>query len=148
MVRQKNHPRTLGRRSRFFGSSFWQAYFVEAVILSVVLLGILLRTIEYALLNNASYVADHPEAADHNGLLHFPPTAWLGELLSGLSLGTLENLVYFLAMVKIVVSMTWLIVDRPQHHHGRGLAPVHRVVQHLLQARGRRRHRAGCAASR
>ncbi len=110
VVRQKNHPRTLGRRSRFFGSSFWQAYFVEAVILSVVLLGILLRTIEYALLNNASYVADHPEAADHNGLLHFPTTAWLGELWSGLSLGTLENLVYFLAMVKIVVSMTWLIV--------------------------------------
>ena len=109
-VRQKNHPRTLGRRSRFFGSNFWQAYFVEAVILSVVLLGILLRTIEYALLNNASYVADHPEAAEHNGLLHFPTTAWLGELWSGLSLGTLENLVYFLAMVKILVSMTWLIV--------------------------------------
>ena len=109
-VRQKNHPRTLGRRSRFFGSNFWQAYFVEAVILSVVLLGIMLRTIEYALLNNASYVADHPEAAEHNGLLHFPTTAWLGELWSGLSLGTLENLVYFLAMVKIVVSMTWLIV--------------------------------------
>lgn len=110
VVRQKNHPRSLGRRSRFFGSNFWQAYFVEAVILSVVLLGIVLRTIEYALLNNASYVADHPEAADHNGLLHFPTTAWLGELWTGLSLGTLENLVYFLAMVKIVVSMTWLIV--------------------------------------
>lgn len=109
-VRQKNHPRSLGRRSRFFGSTFWQAYFVEAVILSVVLLGIVLRTIEYALLNNASYVADHPEAAEHNGLLHFPTTAWLGELWSGLSLGTLENLVYLLAMVKIVVSMTWLIV--------------------------------------
>lgn len=109
-VRQKNHPRTLGRRSRFFGSNFWQAYFVEAVILSVVLLGILLRTIEYALLTNASYVADHPEAAEHNGVLHFPTTAWLGELWSGLSLGTLENLVYLLAMVKIVVSMTWLIV--------------------------------------
>ncbi|WP_107773786.1 heterodisulfide reductase-related iron-sulfur binding cluster [Nocardioides sediminis] len=109
-VRQKNHPRSLGRKSRFFGSTFWQAYFVEAVILSVVLLGIVLRTIEYALLNNASYVADHPEAAEHNGLLHFPTTAWLGQLWSGLSLGTLENLVYLLAMVKIVVSMTWLIV--------------------------------------
>ena len=27
--------------------------------------------------------------------------------------------------------------DRPQHHHGRRLAPLHRVVQHLVQARAR-----------
>src|SRR6478672_13736281 len=36
-IRQKNHPRTLARRSRFFGSTFWQAYFVELVILGVVI---------------------------------------------------------------------------------------------------------------
>ncbi len=109
-VRQKNHPRSLGRQSRFFRSNFWQAYFVEAVILAVVVLGTVLRTIEYAILNNADYLAEHPEAADHNGLLHFPSTAWIGSLWSGLSLSTLENLVYVLAMLKIIVSMTWLIV--------------------------------------
>ncbi len=35
-IRQRNHPRRLGRRSRFFGSTFWQAYYVEATILGVV----------------------------------------------------------------------------------------------------------------
>ncbi len=109
-VRQKNHPRSLGRRSRFFGSNFWQAYFVEAVILSVVILGTVLRTLEYALVNNADYLAEHAEAGEHNGVLHFPTTAWLGELWSGLSVSALENVIWFLAMLKIVVSMTWLIV--------------------------------------
>lgn len=31
-VRQINHPRRAGRVSRFAGSNFWQAYFVEAVV--------------------------------------------------------------------------------------------------------------------
>lgn len=31
-VRQLNHPRRAGRVSRFAGSNFWQAYFVEAVV--------------------------------------------------------------------------------------------------------------------
>jgi len=31
-VRQLNHPRRAGRVSRFQGSNFWQAYFVEAVV--------------------------------------------------------------------------------------------------------------------
>ena len=38
-IRQKNHPRSAagsdGRRSRFFGSTFWQAYYVELTILGV-----------------------------------------------------------------------------------------------------------------
>src|SRR5699024_5509721 len=32
VFRQIAHPRSAGRRSRFIGSSFWQAYFVEAVV--------------------------------------------------------------------------------------------------------------------
>jgi hypothetical protein len=48
IVRQRHHPRTEGRRSRFFGSTFWQAYFVEAVILGVVVCGLVLRGLEYA----------------------------------------------------------------------------------------------------
>jgi Fe-S oxidoreductase len=100
-VRQKNHPRSLGRKSRFFGSNFWQAYFVETIIFLVVLCGFALRSLEYAM-----------EKAEHgaDGLIaHYPLTFFLGDLWGGLSVGTMENLVYLIAMIKIVISMTWLI---------------------------------------
>ena len=32
IIRQRNHPRRADRQSRFAGSTFWQAYFVEAVV--------------------------------------------------------------------------------------------------------------------
>ena len=47
-VRQRVHPRSLGRRSRFFGSTFWQAYYVELTILGVVICILNLRAREYA----------------------------------------------------------------------------------------------------
>ncbi len=51
-VRQARHPRryasSQGRRSRFFGSSFWQAYYVELTILAVALCVLALRGLEYA----------------------------------------------------------------------------------------------------
>ena len=100
-VRQRNKPDRLGRKSRFFGSTFWQAYFVEAIILSVVVCGFLLRGLEYALF---SY--DDPAQAT---FAHFPGTFWLGELFSGMSAGALETTIYAVAMVKIAISMTWLI---------------------------------------
>ncbi|CAN5409078.1 heterodisulfide reductase-related iron-sulfur binding cluster [soil metagenome] len=101
-VRQKNHPRKLERNSRFFGSTFWQAYFVEAVIFGVVLCGFLLRTLEYAL---------EKEEHGSDGLVaHYPLTFFLGNAWGGLSLSSLETLVYVIAMIKIVISMTWLIV--------------------------------------
>ena len=99
-VRQKNHPRSQGRSSRFFGSTFWQAYFVEAVIFGVVLCGFILRTLEYAL-EKAHGTADLA--------FHYPLTFFLGDLWDGLSVGTLENMVYLIAMIKLVISMTWLI---------------------------------------
>jgi Fe-S oxidoreductase len=99
-VRQKNHPRSLGRKSRFFGSTFWQAYFVEAVIFVVVLCGFTLRTLEYAM--------EKAHGAD-DLTLHYPMMFFLGDLWGGLSVDTMETLVYTIAMIKIVVSMTWLI---------------------------------------
>ncbi|PPK67965.1 (Fe-S)-binding protein [Actinokineospora auranticolor] len=33
IIRQRNHPRRADRLSRFAGSNFWQAYFVEAVVI-------------------------------------------------------------------------------------------------------------------
>src|SRR3954465_214051 len=49
-IRQRSHPRFAaadGRRSRFFGSTWWQAYYVEATILGVVLCVLSLRFLEY-----------------------------------------------------------------------------------------------------
>ncbi|WP_370616687.1 (Fe-S)-binding protein [Mumia sp. Pv 4-285] len=101
VVRQRNKPNQLGRKSRFFGSTFWQAYFVEAVILAVVVCGFLLRGLEYAL-----FSLDDPAEAT---FVHFPGTFWLGEIFSGMSASALETTIYAVAMVKIVISMTWLI---------------------------------------
>jgi Fe-S oxidoreductase len=88
---------TVPRRSRFFGSTMWQGYFVEAVILGVGLCILVLRGAEYALQAGAS-------KAD------FPLTFFIGQGLDGLSVAALERLVYLVAMVKIVISFTWMIV--------------------------------------
>ncbi len=96
VIRQRHHPRTEGRRSRFFGSTFWQAYFVEAVILGVVLCGLVLRGLEYA----------HGTGSRWD----FPLTWFIGVPFAGLSTTTLDDLVFAVAMIKIIISMTWVIV--------------------------------------
>ena len=103
MVYRATRPkeRTRGEKGRFFGSTMWQGYFVEWVILLVGLAILTLRFLEYALAE-----ADDPDAAS---MLHFPLTAWAGELFTGLSAGTLESLVLVVATFKIVVSMIWMI---------------------------------------
>ncbi|HET6626919.1 MAG TPA: heterodisulfide reductase-related iron-sulfur binding cluster [Nocardioidaceae bacterium] len=95
--------RERGPKGRFFGSTMWQGYFVEAVILGVGLCILALRGAEYAL---AQYGA-HP---DHASAFHFPLTAWLGGLMDGMSEGSLANFIWIVAMVKIVISMVWMIV--------------------------------------
>jgi Fe-S oxidoreductase len=96
VVRQRHHPRTEGRWSRFFGSTFWQAYFVEAVIAGVVICGLLLRGLEYAFGEGTRW--------------DFPLSWFLGAPFAGLSDSIIENLIFALAMIKIVISMTWAIV--------------------------------------
>lgn len=96
-IRQKHHPRREGRSSRFFGSNFWQAYFVELVILGVMVCILLLRSLEYAL------------DAEHADALHYPFGQILGSAFDGLSAGTLENLIVLIAGIKIVISMTWAV---------------------------------------
>ncbi len=95
--------RERGARGRFYGSTMWQGYFVEVVILLVALCIITLRGAEYAL---AQYGSD----PDHASAFHFPLTVWLGHLFSPMSEGALKNLIWVTATVKIVVSMVWLIV--------------------------------------
>ncbi|RYU10796.1 heterodisulfide reductase-related iron-sulfur binding cluster [Nocardioides iriomotensis] len=92
--------RERGTTGRFYGSTMWQAYFVEAVILGVGLCIVTLRGLEYAL------VADEGDAS----VFHFPLTFWLGEAFGGLSTTGVENAIYLVAMLKIVISFTWMIV--------------------------------------
>ncbi len=95
--------RARGPKGRFYGSTMWQGYFVEIVILVVALCIVTLRGAEYAL-------AQYGSNPDHASVLHFPLTAWLGHLFSSMSESALKNLIWLTAMVKIVVSMVWLIV--------------------------------------
>jgi Fe-S oxidoreductase len=113
-IRQKNHPRSQGRYSRFFGSSFWQAYFVEAVILGVLLCITALRSLEYAL------------DEEHRGALHYPLGQLIGSALTGLSTSALENTIVVVATIKIVISMTWAITI--------GLRPTMGVAWHRFLA--------------
>ncbi|MGH3368812.1 MAG: (Fe-S)-binding protein, partial [Nocardioidaceae bacterium] len=90
--------RTRGEGGRFYGSTMWQGYFVEAVILGVGLCIVFLRFFEYAIAEDK-----------HQSALHFPLTAWAGGLFTGLPTATLETLILLVATVKIVISMAWMI---------------------------------------
>jgi Fe-S oxidoreductase len=100
-IRQRQHPRRLGRYSRFSYSSFWQAYYVEATILGVVVCVLTLRGLEYAL--------DVAGQGRYANALHFPLTGWLGQAFSGLSTGALEAAIVVVAAVKILISMAWFV---------------------------------------
>jgi Fe-S oxidoreductase len=100
-IRQRQHPRTLERRSRFYGSTFWQAYYVELTILGVVLCILTLRGVEYAL---GQATGEASASA-----LHFPLTFFVGAAFTGLSVGALKAAVVVVATLKILISMAWLI---------------------------------------
>ncbi|WP_392545457.1 heterodisulfide reductase-related iron-sulfur binding cluster [Oryzobacter telluris] len=104
-IRQKEHPRSAagegGRRSRFFGSTFWQAYYVELTILFVTICIVLLRALEAAMVTRLE-----PETSL---ALHFPLTGWMAGLWSGASVPTLATWVYVVATVKILISFAWMI---------------------------------------
>jgi Fe-S oxidoreductase len=95
-IRLRAHPARTGRTSRFTGSRMWQGYYVEATVLGVGICILVLRGLEYGL-----------GAGD---VSHFPLTFFIGDVLTGLPTSTLENLVYLVAAVKILISMAWLIV--------------------------------------
>ncbi|MCP9209195.1 (Fe-S)-binding protein [Streptomyces sp. NEAU-Y11] len=97
VIRQLNLPSRAGRKSRFAGSTSWQAYFVEYVILIVGVCIMTLRGLEGAL--------HHVESYEPGYLFSYP----LVLAFKGLSLTTLQNLTYFVAMVKIATSFIWMI---------------------------------------
>jgi Fe-S oxidoreductase len=96
-IRLLNLPTRPGRKSRFAGSTAWQAYFVEYVILTIGLAILVLRGLEGAI--------HHVEGYEAAYFVSYP----LVEAFDGLSTGTLQNLIYFTAMVKIGTSMIWMI---------------------------------------
>ncbi|MDZ5661062.1 (Fe-S)-binding protein [Nocardioides sp. S-58] len=97
LVRQRHHPRSEGRGSRFFGSNFWQAYFVEALALLEGAAILFVRAAEWKLDEDA-------------GRSHYPISSWIGDAFYPNSVGALENTIYAIAAFKIVLAMIWLMV--------------------------------------
>lgn len=98
VVRQLSHPRRPGRKSRFAGSNFGQAYFVETVILIVGVCIFMLHALEGA--------QHHVDAYEASFFISYPVVSWL----RGTDLDTLQNLTYFFAGLKIATSFIWMIV--------------------------------------
>ena len=98
VIRLLNLPSRAGRKSRFAGSTAWQAYFVEYVVLVIGLAIMTLRGLEGALHGvghyEAGYFASYPLVAAFRRL----------------DTGTLQNTVYAVAMIKLGVTMIWAIV--------------------------------------
>jgi Fe-S oxidoreductase len=92
VIRLLNLP-TRTRWSRFAGSTAWQAYFVEYVILAVLVLGMVIRGFRVA--------------ADH---FHYPVWATPVSHALGAALPASLNAITVTALLKIIVSMTWAIV--------------------------------------
>ncbi|MEV4705617.1 (Fe-S)-binding protein [Actinoplanes sp. NPDC049316] len=80
------------KRSRFLGSTMWQGYFVEAVILGVLICGFLIRGFKVA-----------------NDTFEFP--AWATPVSHGVGalLPAAEDGPTWVALVKLLISMAWLI---------------------------------------
>ncbi|MGS2614061.1 (Fe-S)-binding protein [Micromonospora sp. LZ34] len=92
-IRLRNRPTRPGGRSRFTGSTMWQGYFVEWVVLLVLIFGFLIRGFKVA--------TDHFE---------YPVWATPVSHALGAALPNWEAGVSVAALIKIVISMTWLIV--------------------------------------
>jgi Fe-S oxidoreductase len=90
-IRQLNKP---GRRklSRFSGSTMWQGYFVEAVIVGVLICGFLIRGFKVA-----------------NDTFEFPTWATPVSHGVGAMLPAAHDGATWVAMVKLIISMAWLI---------------------------------------
>jgi Fe-S oxidoreductase len=98
VVRQLSHPRKPGRKSRFAGSNFGQAYFVETVILIVGVCIFMLHALEGA--------QHHVDSYEASFFISYPVV----KALAGLDVSTLQNLTYFFAGLKIATSFIWMIV--------------------------------------
>jgi Fe-S oxidoreductase len=113
-VRLLDLPSRPGRKSRFTGSTAWQAFYVEYTILGIGICILLLRGLEGALSGVDSYRASY--------LVSYPLVAAFG----GLAVNSLQNLVYLVAALKICISFAWAITI--------GLNPSMGVAWHRFSA--------------
>jgi Fe-S oxidoreductase len=97
VLRLRNLPSKKGRKSRFYGSVMWQAYYVEYTIIGVLVCVLLLRGAECALENNARWSLEYFFSA---------PVA---QLFRGWSVRALSDTVWLVAALKIVISFAWMI---------------------------------------
>ncbi len=97
-IRASRRPSQLGRRSRFFGSTMWQAYYVEWTIFVIGVCVLTLRGLEGAYLHVDGWTYEH--------MFSYP----LVVLFSGLSATTLEWAIAGVAFVKIAASLAWFFV--------------------------------------
>ncbi len=100
-VRLSQLPSSRGRNSRFYGSTMWQAYYVEITILVVGLAVISIRALEYAL--------GTEQGESWATIANFPLTAWIGSAFTSASISALETGIIVIALIKIAVSLAWLI---------------------------------------
>ena len=87
-----------GKQSRFYGSSSWKAYYVEATVLVIVFCVIALRGLEGAIENQTAWSWQYA--------LSYPVV----EIFNGLSIASIETAIKLVALIKILVSMAWFIV--------------------------------------
>lgn len=92
-IRLRNRPTRPGGRSRFTGSTMWQGYFVEWIVLLVLIFGFVIRGFKVA--------TDHFE---------YPTWATPLSHAVGAALPAWESGASIAALIKIMISMTWLIV--------------------------------------
>ena len=97
-IRQATRVFRKERKSRFYGSGNWKAYYVEATILVIVFCVIALRGLEGALADN------------NNWSWHFAISYPAVLFFSNYSVTDIENLIQIIAFVKIATSMIWFIV--------------------------------------
>ncbi|ARZ69208.1 (Fe-S)-binding protein [Streptomyces sp. HU2014] len=97
VIRQLSKPGKAGRKSRFTGSNFGQAYFVETVILVV---GLCIMTLHA--LEGTQHGVDHYEIGY---FASYPMVA----AFNSLSLDTVQNITYLVAGIKIATSFIWMI---------------------------------------
>ncbi|MCW6003239.1 (Fe-S)-binding protein [Micromonospora sp. CPCC 205371] len=91
-IRLRNRPGKARGLSRFTGSTMWQGYFVEFVIVAVLICGFLIRGFKYA--------TGHGEWP----VWAAPISHALGEILPAS-----DAALSITALIKIIISMTWLI---------------------------------------
>jgi Fe-S oxidoreductase len=96
-IRLASHPARAGRKSRFAGSTMWQAYYVEATIVVIAVLVLVLHALQAVARGAGGWSAKY--------LVSYA----LVPVFDGLSDRGVRSAVLLAATVKILVSMAWFV---------------------------------------